>query len=277
MRIVNAWQRRGKVMSMTGDGVNDAPALKTADIGVGMGITGTDVSKGASDMVLTDDNFATIVVAVKEGRRIFDNIHKAVRFLLSSNCGEVITMFFATLMNWSVLGPTHILWVNLVTDSLPALALGVEPAEEGVMSRLPRGKNTPFFTGRQWARVGFVGLAEAVLTLAAFFVGKQTSPEAGTTMAFATLAFLQLFAALGFQSEHSSVTRMRAAEHKMLWLGLGISAALQLVVLLLPPMRTLFKLVALTGGHWLVILGLCLVMLLVTEVQKWNARRRHED
>jgi Ca2+-transporting ATPase len=145
------------------------------------------------------------------------------------------------------------------------------------MSRLPRGKNTPFFTGRQWARVGFVGLAEAVLTLAAFWVGKQTSPEAGTTMAFATLAFLQLFAALGFQSEHSSVTRMRAAEHKMLWLGLGISAALQLVVLLLPPMRTLFKLVALTGGQWLVVLGLCLVMLLVTEVQKWNARRRHED
>ena len=276
MRIVKAWQRRGKVVSMTGDGVNDAPALKTADIGVGMGITGTDVSKGASDMVLTDDNFATIVVAVKEGRRIFDNIHKAVRFLLSSNCGEVITMFAATVAGWSVLGPTHILWVNLVTDSLPALALGVEPAEEGVMERPPRGKNTAFFSGRQWGRVGIVGLVEAALTLAAFLIGKQTSPEAGTTMAFATLAFLQLFAALGFQSEHSSLARIRVAEHKMLWLGLGASAALQLVVLLIPALRSLFKLVALTDGQWLIIIGLCLVMLAVTEIQKWSARRRHE-
>ena len=276
MRIVKAWQRRGKIVSMTGDGVNDAPALKAADIGVGMGITGTDVSKGAADMVLTDDNFATIVVAVKEGRRIFDNIHKAVRFLLSSNCGEIITMFFASLVGWRVLGPTHILWVNLVTDSLPALALGVEPPEEGLMDRPPRGKDTPFFTARQWVRVAVVGLAEAALTLTAYLLGRRTSPALGTTMAFLSLAFLQLFAALGFQSEHTSVLKMHPKGHKRLWQGLGASLVLQLVTVFVPPMRTAFGLVLPGLVNWLEILGLCLVMLLVTEVQKAAARRRHE-
>ncbi len=275
-RIVKAWQRRGKVVSMTGDGVNDAPALKAADIGVGMGITGTDVSKGAADMVLTDDNFATIVVAVKEGRRIFDNIHKAVRFLLSCNCGEVIVMFIAALAGWRVLGPTHILWANLVTDSVPALALGVEPTEPDVMDRAPRGRDTPFFTGRQWARIAVVGAVEAVLTLAAYWLGRGTSPELGMTMAFTTLTLAQLFAALGFQSEHLSLAHIRLKEHPWLWRGLGVSLLLQLIVLLVPPLRAAFGLVLPSPLNWLEIVGLCLVMLAVTELQKWTARRRHE-
>ena len=146
VRIVKAWQKAGKIVAMTGDGVNDAPALKTADIGIGMGITGTEVSKGASDMVLADDNFSTIVVSVEEGRKVFSNIQKAIQFLLSANLGEVLTLFIATLLGWSILAPVHILWINLVTDTFPAIALGLEPEEADAMKKPPRGRKATFFS-----------------------------------------------------------------------------------------------------------------------------------
>lgn len=277
VRIVKAWQSWGDVVAMTGDGVNDAPALKRADIGVAMGVTGTEVSKEAAAMILTDDNFATIVGAVSQGRTIYMNILKAIQFLLSSNLGEVVLIFAATLFNWgSPLLPIHILWVNLITDTMPALALGMEPAEPDVMDLPPRDPQTPIFTKPLVFRVAYQGLMIAALSLVAFLAGSRTSPETGHTMAFAVLSFSQLVHAFNLRSNiHSAFSRGRL--NKWLLPAFAAGVALQLCVLLLPFLAGLFHVAALTGAQWGLVALLSLMPLPIVEMFKalgWTGESR---
>lgn len=271
VRIVKAWQKNGKVVSMTGDGVNDAPSLKQADIGVGMGITGTEVSKGASDMVLADDNFETIVVAVEEGRKVFANIQKAVQYLLSANFGEVMTMFVATMAGWSILEPIHILWINLVTDVFPAIALGLEEAEADIMNHPPRGKGSNFLSNGVLPSIFYQGFFEGGITLFVFWyateVAKWGNPV-GETMAFATLGLIQLFHAFNVKSVYKSLGQVGAFKNKMFNYAILLSAVMLLSVMVIPGLTTVFDVATLTAGQWLFVVGAAFSIVPIVEIAK---------
>ena len=271
VRIVKAWQKNGKVVSMTGDGVNDAPSLKQADIGVGMGITGTEVSKGASDMVLADDNFETIVVAVEEGRKVFANIQKAVQYLLSANFGEVMTMFVATMAGWSILEPIHILWINLVTDVFPAIALGLEEAEADIMNHPPRGKGSNFLSNGVLPSIFYQGFFEGGITLFVFWyathIAKWGNPV-GETMAFATLGLIQLFHAFNVKSVYKSLGQVGAFKNKMFNYAILLSAIMLLSVMVIPGLTTVFDVATLTAGQWLFVVGAAFSIVPIVEIAK---------
>ena len=276
IRIVKAWQRKNQVVSMTGDGVNDAPALKAADIGCAMGITGTDVAKGAADMTLTDDNFATIVDAVREGRGIYANIKKVVGFLLGTNIGEVITVFVAMLL-WhkSPLLSMQLLWINLVTDSLPAIALGMEPVENDIMDRKPKPKDEGLFAHGFGIRTIFQGFMFGTLSLIAFWLGEKMSgcTEGGQTLAFMVLALSQLVQAFNMRSEHSLFKIGPFSNHNLNWAALASTALVALVMF--TPLSGIFGLIYLPAKLYLIGLGLILVPLVVMEFSKAAGLIKH--
>ena len=274
-RIVNAWRKKGKVTAMTGDGVNDAPSIKNADIGVGMGITGTDVTKNVADMILADDNFATIVSAVGEGRRIYDNIRKAIQFLLASNLSEVLAIFFATLIGFTIFQPVQLLWINLITDCFPALALGMEKPEADVMNRKPRDSKEGVFAGGLGAAVAYQGVLVTIITLASYFIGhwfetgnfEITDSVHGTTMAFLTLAMCEVFHSFNMRSLRGSLFSIKG-QNKWLW-GAGIlSLLLTSVVVLIDPIAKVFGMVGIGWEEYLIAMGLGFTIIPMVEIVK---------
>jgi len=291
LRIVEALQRRGSIVAMTGDGVNDAPALKTADIGVAMGVTGTDVSKQAADMVLADDNFATIVAAVEEGRSIFSNIRKFLRYLLSSNIGEVMTMFFGVVLASAIglqlhgdvvvlpLLATQLLWINLITDGAPALALGLDPSDGGLMQQPPRPSRERVITGRMWSGIVFVGIVMAAGTLYALdaslpggLVEGAGTLQYAQTRAFTTLIFFQLFNVFNARSDRESAFRGLFSNH-WLWAAISLSIALQCIVVYTPFLQRAFSTQALSGSDWLFCAVIASSVLWLREAEKLLYRR----
>jgi Ca2+-transporting ATPase len=284
LRIVDTLESRGYVVAVTGDGVNDAPALKKASIGVAMGITGTDVSKEASDMVLTDDSFASIVLAVEEGRGIYDDIQKFLRYLLSSNLGEIFTVFFGLLIALPLpVLATQILWVNLVTDLFPALALGVEPAEKDVMERPPRKPHERMITRHKFVRWLFAGLVIAVGVLLLFvyylkqggwFAGVESAYPKAMTVAFTALVIYQLVNVYNCRSEAHSVFRLGLFQNRWLLLAIAVSLLLQLAVIYVPFLQVMFKTAPLGMMDWLIIVPVALSVLAFDEIRKLIEAKR---
>ena len=280
VRIVNAWKELGMVTAMTGDGVNDAPSIKSADIGVGMGITGTDVTKSVADMILTDDNFATIVSAVGEGRRIYDNIRKTIQFLLSANLAEVLAVFSATLMGFTILKPVHILWINLITDTLPAVALGMEEAEKNVMQRPPRSRKESIFAGGLGFDIAFQGLVITALTVFSYFVGHRmesgawgiAESPAGMTMAFMTLSMIEVFHSFNMRSRVLSLFSLRK-QNLWLWGTLAFSLLITAAVVFIPFLNSAFSFYPITGTEYLISMALALAVIPVVEAEKAVRRR----
>lgn len=284
VRIVNAWRAKGYVTAMTGDGVNDAPSIKSADIGVGMGITGTDVTKNVADMVLADDNFATIVGAVSEGRRIYSNIRKAIQFLLASNMSEVLGVFSATMLGFTILKPVHLLWINLITDCFPALALGVEPAENDIMSQKPRDSKDGIFAGGVGFDIAYQGILVTLLTLAAFYIGEYMSDPAGfrwfnisdnidgMTMAFLTMSMAEIFHSLNMRSQRGSLFTMKH-HNKLLYAAGILSLFLTTAVIYLPGVNRWFEFSHISLIEYAVALGLAFMIIPLVEFVKFVQRQ----
>lgn len=282
VRIVNAWRKRGKVTAMTGDGVNDAPSIKNADIGIGMGITGTDVTKNVADMVLADDNFATIVSAVEEGRRIYDNIRKSIQFLLSSNLSEVVTIFIATLAGFVVLEPVHLLWINLITDSFPAMALGVEKGEPNIMKRAPRNSSDGIFANGMGIDVVWQGVMVSIVTLLAYYAGTHLAHgseefvhQNGMTMAFLTLSLAEIFHSFNMRSRRDSIFTLKT-HNKFLYGAMALSLVLTTAVIYVPFLANAFDFAAISALEYAISILLAFAVIPIVELVKLVQRKIEE-